>query len=406
MNILYVNTYYTGGGAEKMMRYLYKNMSGDNIKSLCIVGRGSVETIDDVPVIYYKFGEKVITTFIGIALKNTLLKTNKAKRRIIEYIEQNDIDIVHFHNLHGNYLGLEDIAEIKKKCKNVIITLHDMWAFTGICTHAIECKEWYLSECKRCQGNLMTKSCWFSKNLLCHKKETLACKGITFVTPSRWLYKMTQLSYLSKEKVITINNGIDLNKFTLHDQTEVRKKYGISVQKNIILFLANGITNVFKGYSFLVDALEMILNKSDYELLIVGNKENEKINLDYKTHSMGFIESEEILSELYSAADIFILPSVADVYPYTPMESIASGTPVVAFDIGGIPEIVSEEVGWIVSQQNAKALAECIRSIFDEQKLLQRKSMCCRRYAEERFSIDIMIEQYRKLYESILNNSN
>lgn len=401
MNILHVNTYYTGGGAEKVMRHLYKNMCEDNINSFCIVGRGSTKIVEGVPVIYHKFGEKVLTTLAGALMRNTLLKTRKAKSRIIDYIEENNIDIVHFHNLHSNYLGIEDIKEIRSKCKGVVITLHDMWTFTGICTYAIECQKWYLADCRKCHGNLSTKACWFSKRMLECKKKAFSDKGIFFVTPSQWLFKMTQLSYLSGENVLTINNGIDLNKFNLHNQAEVREKYGISTKKKVLLFLANGINNVFKGYSYLLDALNMIANKEDFLLLIVGNKGNEKINSAYETCCMGYIDSEDILSELYSAADVFILPSIADVYPYTPMESIASGTPVIAFDTGGIPEMVSDEVGWIVPYQDVQALAECIKSVFSSSELLKKKRERCRSYAEEKFSINLMIDSYRELYKTI-----
>lgn len=404
MNILYVNAYYMGGGAEKVMRHLYKNMREDNINSLCIVGRGLTESIEGVPVIYHRFGEKALTTFVGALLGNTLLSTRKAKRRIIDYIEENNIDIVHFHNLHSNYLGIEDIKEIRKKCKGVVITLHDMWTFTGMCTNSIECQKWCSDECRKCCGNLSTKASWFSNRLLECKKKVFSDKGIFFVTPSQWLFKMTQQSYLSCENVLTINNGIDLNKFIIHDQAEVREKYGLSIKKKVLLFLANGINNVFKGYSYLLDALNMIVNKEEYTLLIVGNRGNEKINSDYETCCMGYIDAEDVLSELYSAADVFILPSIADVYPYTPMESIASGTPVIAFDTGGIPEIVSDEVGWIVPFQDAKALAECIENVFEMPELLKEKKARCRSYAEEKFSMNKMIASYRELYKAIVRS--
>lgn len=400
MKILYLNPYYHGGGAEKVVRQMYHGMKEFDIETFCMIGRWQEDIPCDVSIIYEKFGDRAVTTGIGMLLNNTLLLTCRARRKIIELIQKENIDIVHIHNMHSNYLGLWDIQEISKYCKGVVITLHDMWIMTGGCAHACECDKWLSQGCSNCNGNYSMKKALFAKYLYKKKREVFDNNHICYVTPSKWLSHIVQAGYLKEHFINVINNGVDLGVFIPHDKAKMRKKYQLPQKKKIIMFTANGINNVYKGFPFLLEALNQLNHNDRYALLIVGNKQ--ALGLPIESYCMGYVSSEDTLSELYSAADLYIHPSMADVYPFTPMESIASGTPVLAFDTGGVPEIVGESVGWLVERGNSKELQDKIELIFREESELDIKARQCREYAEKRFGIDSMLQMYAGLYQEVL----
>ena len=399
MNILYINTYYQGGGAEKVMRQLYKGCRDSFTNTYCVVGRIQKNIDDDVKVIYKTFLERCITMVRGKFSRNSFRSARKARNEIIKIIKEESIDVVHFHNIHGNYLGIKDINCISQYCSNIVITMHDMWTFTGGCAHSCECNEWKNIGCKNCKGNYTFQKFRTADTWLGYKKKYLTGKHIYYVAPSEWLKNLAVSGILKNNRIDVIPNGVDLNVYKEHSQSEMRVKYGLPKDKHLLLFVANGTNNIYKGYSYLVEALKQIEKKEEFGLVIVGNREPVRIE-GYEVHCFGYVSEEKKLSELYSAADIYIQPSMADVSSYTSMESIASGTPVIAFATGGIPEIVTEEVGWLVERGNSEQLCKCIEFIFQKEniRVLQNKRSSCRNYAIQHLGIENMITNYKGLY--------
>lgn len=404
MRILFVSTYFHGGGAEKAMRQLYYGIKDENIETYCMVGRIQRNVPDDVEVIYHDFIGRCVTTLAGGLFNNTLFRTGRAKKKIIEFIKEKNINIVHFHNLHSNYIGISDLAEIRKYCDRIVITLHDMWMLTGECAYSFECTKWHSDNyCRNCGGNdNLHKRKFLAPSILNYKKKYFGDKGFYFVAPSGWICRCVKESYLQAENIRVINNGISLNNFVCHQKSMVRKKYHLPEDKHILMFAANSIQNVYKGFQYLLDALQRIPDKDRYVLLTVGNAAQEESELSYECYNMGYIQDESVLCEIYAAADLFIMPSVADNFPYTAMEPMASGTPVLAFETGGIPEIVTESVGWLVPARNSEALADKITDIFLHPDELESKTSMCRKYVEDRYSEAKMMKHYRDLYEEIL----
>lgn len=131
MNILYVGAYFQGGGAEKVMRQLYYGVKSGEVHTYALVGRWQPDIPEDVTVVYSSFLERLVTLVQGKCFQNTLVIAPKFQREIIRCIRQNQIDIVHFHNIHGMYMNISSLKTIKQHCRNVVITMHDMWLLTG-----------------------------------------------------------------------------------------------------------------------------------------------------------------------------------------------------------------------------------------------------------------------------------
>lgn len=398
MRVLIVNTYYQGGGAERAARQLYEKLPEYGIDAFFFAGRYQDNLPQDICVAYRTFAERILSFLFGMAMRNQRLHSFIATKRIINYIQEKKIDVVHLNNIHSNFLGLRDISRINKECPNLVFTLHDMWMLTGGCAHAMECDKWKEAACRRCKGNPSMKSFAFSHMFFC-EKEKVRNLHIKWVVPSEWLLKKCMSSGISEKRIQLIKNGISLEDYREKDVNKLKEKYGIEKNRYLLMFVANSINNVYKGYGYIREAIELLANKEEYAAIIVGGEE---VSLPIKSYCFGYIKSDEIMSDLYNMADLFLLPSVADNYPYTPMEAMACGTPVVAFNTGGIPEIVRNDTGWIIENKSGQAIADCIEAIFSSEKQeLHDKSKRCAEYARQTFGIDNMIREYIEIYKGL-----
>lgn len=398
MNILLVNTTYQGGGAEKVTRQLFHGKYNSDIKMHLIVGRGNPQ--DTFYEIIY---DKKIPYFFS-RVYGKLAPYRKydryATKRIIDAIKKNNIDIVHLQNIHGNYMGIKDVKKISKYA-HVIWTLHDMWALTGHCAHSFDCTKWIERNCLNCPKPEtyppIHSNC--ANNMLKTKKESFTNCNITFVSPSKWLADRFKESILSEEEIQVIHNGIDCNVFHPQDKAILREKYGIPVDKNVIIFAASNLNSQFRSFPHLLDALENISNKSSYCLVVLGNcDESITFNKEFTVYMPGYISSEETMSELYALSDVYITPSLADNFPCTTIESYACGTPVIAFASGGLCEQITPETGWLVKTGDSKALAKAINEAFSDTEHLNNMRERCRNIAESLFSEGVMLDKYEKLY--------
>lgn len=151
MNVLVINTQYSGGGAEKVSRQFLK-MNYDNIHMYMVVGKEkSNQNMDDrqVKVIYKNRIQRMCANLYGKILDNHQRLNIYSLCKVLYWIKKYNIDIVHFNNVHGNYIGIYDVGIVSKYCPT-IYTLHDTWAFTGHCAHPMNCKQWHQNQCENC----------------------------------------------------------------------------------------------------------------------------------------------------------------------------------------------------------------------------------------------------------------
>lgn len=401
MNILLVNTTYQGGGAEKVTRQLFHGFGNTDIQMHLLVGRGDVSD-SSYEIIY----DRKIPYFFSRAY-GKLAPYRKydryAARRIIDTITKYHIDIVHFQNIHGNYMGIRDVAEVSRYCR-VVWTLHDMWALTGHCAHAFDCRKWTDGNCTGCPRPETYPSIRrdVAGKMLTTKKTCFTDKNIIYVSPSQWLADRFKESILKNEVIEVINNGIDTHAFMPGDVNVLREKYGIPADRHVLLFAASDLNSQFRSFKHLLTALEYLDNKSDYCLVILGNCSSEiEFNKEFTVFPMGYIRDERIMNELYALSDVYITPSLADNFPCTTIESFASGTPVIAFATGGLTEQIDGSTGWLVETGNAAALAEAIQQAFKSQSQLMQMRKNCRKKAEEFYSEELMLMKYKTLYEKV-----
>ncbi len=403
MNILYVNSCFEGGGAEKIARQLYIGVKEySEINTFFLAGRqGKEREIDcvydeKIPLIY----KRSINLLTNNSRKHDFLFVNKIERIITE----KKIDIIHFHNIHGNYMGIEDIIKLSSKCK-ILWTLHDMWAITGHCAQVCGCDRWYTTECRKCQNLDFYPKMFFDEAAKYYqvKKKAFTNKNITFIVPSVWLKEQCNKSFLCNEKVEVIHNGVDINAFFPMDKKYAKKKMGISQEKIAIMFVSNNLNDEYKGFNILLEALNMINTPEWFELIVVGNGIDIQISNSFKYHYLGYIDNDKKLNEVYNSADVFILPSIAENFPCTILESMAAGTPVIASNIGGIPEQIDMNTGWLFDVGDVKTLKKIIEMLPKEKDILKKKGSESRKKIENTFSERKMFDRYIDEYIKINN---
>ncbi len=403
MRVLYLNTKFQGGGAERVARQLYEGIGAEGVESYMLVGKED-ESDPRYEIIYGNLLRRRWNWVYGKLTSNARLDDRYAVKKILSCIRAHQIDLVHIHNIHGNYMGIRNVREIAAAVP-VVWTLHDMWTFTGHCAYAGDCGHWETQKCGHCQDLAMFPKLYFdcASRLHRQKRQYFTENGITFVTPSRWLYQLVKKSFLGQERLYMINNGVDTESFYPGDKEKLREKYGIHTKKHVLLFLTNLLRNTMKGFSYLAEALRQLEHKERYLLLIVGKLEEIRdICQLYEVKTFGYIKEIGTLRDVYAMADLFLLPSMLENYPCVSLEAMACGTPVAAFKTGGIVEQVDEDTGWLVERGNAAALKDTIRLACQDGAALREKGERSRKKAEECFSQEKMLKEYRQLYEEAL----
>ncbi len=314
-------------------------------------------------------------------------------------------NIIHLHWICGGTLRIEKISRLLQP---VIWTLHDMWPFTGGCHHAFECKK-YESRCGCCP---QLSSHWthdLSHWIWERKKRAFKSLNLTIISPSRWLAdKAKRSSLLKNVRVEIIPNGLDLMEFKPIDKQQARSLLNIHPTKKIILFGAQkAIRNIFKGYHLLLSALDRLKETTlndQIQLFVFGASEptNSSVNV-FPIHYLGNMSDSISLKLLYSAADVFVAPSIQDNLPNTIMEAMACGTPCVGFDVGGIPDLIEHKKnGYLSNYMDISDLANGIKWILEDNERLKTCSLESREKIEQEFDIALVTKRYVDLYEKVI----
>jgi len=312
-----------------------------------------------------------------------------------------DADVIYIHWVLNGFLSLKNIEELIKLNKPILFFMHDMWTITGGCHHSFGCNK-YMEECNNCKfftgdnhNDLSTSE--FNKK----KKLFSTYDNVNFIAPSKWLFNCAKDSALTKEKpVFHVPNYLDGKIFKPFDKSIAKKILNIEEEEIVIAFGAISIDSPYKGWKYLQKALEIIAEDSYFNnasILIFGSGYNQEIadSIAFKTRFMGFLTSDYATNLMYNAADVFMAPSVADNLPYTILESHHCGTPVVAFDTGGIPDLIKHTSnGYIAECKNSQDLAKGIKYCLENK---------IKGYALPEFEGDLIMDQHLDIIQRLLN---
>lgn len=415
-----INTSDAGGGAPAACMRLLKALKAQKIDVKLLVqdkkttelrvegiAKGFISRLkakanflyERLPFIFFHAKDKPVRFAFSTANAGTSITDNHLVK---------NADVLHLHWTNSGFLSIADLKELVETGKPIVWTLHDMWAFTGGCHYSGDCDH-YQRQCGNCWflrdagDNDISNSGWLRKAAM-----FADAKNITFVTCSKWLAGVARQSSLIKNfRIEAIPNPIDTSIFSPKDKTDTREKWCVNPWAKIILFGAANITDRRKGITYLVEALNILEGKcpdtTAVEVVIFGkNKHFDVTQLPFPVKELSLISSQEELAEVYSLADVFVTPSIEDNLPNTVMEALSCGTPVVAFNTGGIPEMVDhQQNGYLAAFKSAADLAKGLYEVLymDNAKGFSANA---RNKVLADFNNETIANQYIKVYQSML----
>ena len=327
--------------------------------------------------------------------------------KLIKQLRREKPDIIHLHNLHGNFINIPSLFKyIKKENVKPVITLHDCWFFTGKCFHFIECGcDKWKTICHDCpqkhQGiNSIfldrSKSVFLEKKLLYDNIDNLSV-----VSCSKWMDKLAKKSPLFRNKTFyQIYNGVDVSVFhpiNIYDNSFY--KNNIPSNAFIIMCFASKLLHS-KNMDIAKTFIERL--KTDDFLIVVGCKKEHKefLNTYPNIIPLPYITDRRIMAEIYNSSNVFVNLTLSDTLPTVNMESICCGTPVITYDSCGSPELIQEgRTGFVVNKfdlENLMNKIECIRN-----RLLTKGE--CASIGINTFDKNRQYQKYVDLYREILN---
>jgi glycosyltransferase involved in cell wall biosynthesis len=320
-----------------------------------------------------------------------------------------EVEILNLHCIHHGYFNYLALPQLTSQ-KPTVYTMHDMWAFTGHCTYSFQCDRWKTG-CGQCPDLTIVPSVKRDGTQIEWRLKRWAYEhsSLSIVSPSLWLANLLKESILRHHPIHYIPNGIDIDIYQPLDASECRSLLEIPDDKYVLMFGAAYLNDPRKGADLLIPALLELPSalKAKVVLLLFGSSTNNSIAeaVGITTINLGYITDDHQKVVAYSAADLFILPTRADNLPIVLQESLACGTPVLSFDVGGVSELVRPGVtGYLARPEDYKDLGKGIVSLLEDESLRSRMGFNCREIAVKEYSLDLQVKRYIELYENVLNN--
>lgn len=418
MTPLLVNTYDTIGGAALASNRLLNGLKQNGVKARMLVQEKHSEHPDVLKTARGRFQEAAVG--FRTLLDQQPLRTLYPNRRPAPYslnwlpgpygrhLKKLMPDIVNLHWINAGFISLGAIGSIQSP---VVWTLHDMWPFTGVCHYSDDCLE-YRNSCGNCRMLGSDKASDISRWNWKRKQKAISKLNLTLVSPSRWLAEQAQRSRLLRCLPIhVIPNGLDLSVFKPADKEMLRRLLGMEGKERLILFGgAHVLKDRRKGAHLLSRALELVKGvNSDMRLKIKvfgASRAERGLNFYFDTEYIGFVHDERLLAQIYAAADIFVAPSTQENLANTVLESLSCGTPVVAFDTGGMKEMISHEHnGYLATALDAKSFARGIVWALEDDERIKRLSRAARETATTKFDILRSAKSYSHLFRDLIHNT-
>lgn len=415
MNCLFVNSASTDGGAVIAMNRIRQGVRtlGVNAALLTSAGgndiHGASVSTTLLETVSAKLAGRLDSEIVDRWFREAPcwwslnLIPNLTGRRIIRCKPE----LIHLHWVGDGFLPLWDLGGLTAP---TIWTLHDAWAFTGGCHYFQDCER-YFDGCGKCPQIGSRRSADISRFVCRLKKNGVKRHDPVIVAPSQWLAECARnSSVLHNCRIEIIPNGIDTEIFRPIDKYMARQLLRLPMDKKIVLYGAmGGQRNPLKGYEIFESSLHhlaaMVIT-GEIAVVSFGDQASGTVADDiagFQSIHIGVLKDELTLALLYSAADLFVLPSLQDNLPNTVMESLACGTPVVCFRSGGVIDMVEhDQNGFIAENFSPVELAHGIATVLGSEEY--RKTLAGNATATvcKKFDINIVAARYIELYNDVL----
>lgn len=404
MNVLHLNQSDVIGGASIAAYRLHQGLLSQKVDSRLLVGHAGFDS-DRIAIMkrHYRLENRLsfINNHLGLNYLNTLGSFEICKHKFYK-----NADLLNFHNLHTGYFNYLAIPSLTKD-KPAIMTLHDMWSFTGHCAYSFDCGRWQTG-CGRCPYPETYPAVQRDNTHLEWKIKAWIYQhsNLDVVTLSRWLTNQVKKSMLTHFPIHYIPNGIDTEAYQPLEQGMCRSILGIT-KKKVLMYSAANLNDSRKGMDLLIAALARLDKTLRTELLLLtfgSSRQDLAKLLDIEMLNLGYLESDRLKAIAYSAADLFVLPTRADNLPLVLQESMACGTPMVAFNVGGVPDLVRPGLtGYLAAPESVEDLSIGILQLLEDNNLRNQFGQNCRQIIIDEYTLELQVKRYIDLYKDVLS---
>lgn len=406
MKILHINNCDIKGGAAKVGCRLCRELIKQGHDVLYLVARkysgyGFVREIKKIQPQHYEILKRILNRLGISALSLEVAFPFNLDRDFID-----SFDVIHLHDVTAGYFNIAGLTVLSRR-KPVIWTLHTMWPFTGGCLYSYRCERWK-GNCGKCPQFGKFPLDWIRRDgsflAMGIKKIIYRLSDILLVGTSEWVSNLARKSILGRFDIKTVKNPVDTEIFRPIDKRQAKQKLKIPPEaKTVIFSVGSKPEDKRKGIDVILNALTLLKTR-DISFLplciteVSGNKLEEALKNRFSL-SVTHVEDEEKLNLFYNAADLLWHPSLADTSSLSIIEAFSAGTPVVASEVGGVREIVTDgKNGFFMKSGSSVELAEKTDFFFSSEEEKKAMSENARKVAVSEHSADACAGNYLKLY--------
>jgi len=403
--LVQISDYERGGGGTIAMYRLHLGLKKAGFDSKILCGIKTLHTSDSIAVPRSFRLERLlgkVTSRLGLNDIHCISSFRIPK--LGAYLEA---DIINFHGFrrYFSYLALPALT----KNKPGVFTLQDIWPFTAHCAISYDCDRWKIG-CGKCpypeahppikRDN--TRLEWKLKDWV-YSRSNLA-----IVTLCSQVTEQAKQSMLSRFPIYQIPTGIDTEVYEPFDPEQCRSLLGIPPGKKVLMFAALDMSQHWKGGDLLLKALQGLPEslKAETVLLLLGSRGEAIAQFGgIQTINLGYVLNDRLKAIAYSAADLFVSPTRAEAFGLVVQESLACGTPVVAFGVGGILDLVRPgTTGYLAEPENAQDLRNGIVQLLEDESLRSAMGQQGRELVLKEYNLELHVQRYVALYRQLLQN--
>ncbi len=315
-------------------------------------------------------------------------------------------DVVHWQLTYPHFVGLPLVPWLAGM-RPTVWTLHDPWATTGHCVHPLDCERWRTG-CGRCPDLERDFTVWSDTTALVWKvkRRMYGRAPLTLVVASRWMRERVEASpLLSGHPCHVIPFGLDLETWPRPDRRAARERLGIAPGTKVIAFRmpAGEKHRRGKGIPWLLEALARLEPCAPTTLVVFQERGRlAELQGKYRVIELGWLEDERRVGEALAAADVFVMPSLAESFGLMALEAMACGTPVIATESTAVTEIVRPpQAGVSVPARDGAALALALDALLRDDGQRLAMGAAGRRIVEAEYSSATYLERHLRLYEDL-----
>ena len=410
LSVLHISAWDNFGGSGRAAYRVHLGLKGLGVRSRMLVGwkaaRGEADEDVDLLGRGMRFADRLcnrVTDRLGFQYLATPSSVLLPYRRWVQ-----EADVIQLYNTHGGYFSHTVLPALSRR-RPVVWRLSDMWPMTGHCIYSYGCDRWKHG-CGACPilGDYPSLRRDTTALLWRVKRRVYRRSRLTIVTPSRWMAGLAGHSpLLNQFPIHVIPNGLDADVFHPVPKLLARAELGIEGAARILMFSAHFVSDRRKGGVMLAQALAGLseAERGNLELLVVGQGADQwEAPPRVRVRRLGAIRDDRRLATVYAAADLFVLPALADNLPNGILESMACGTPVLSCSVGGIAEAVRHrETGYLAAPEDQEDLANGLRWLLRDEALRERMGRSARAVIERDHTLQMQATRFLELYQRLID---